>query len=333
MSALLMVLVLLAPTQAVTSQAGGTSLPPFARVQSEVNLFIELHNHLQAESRAAEDSLPEYSAEVKAYREARELAKDPAVWQVVNDACIAGPDIAGIGKVTGHLPAALAAADQEAVRKMIGALESAWPRFQAGEAVERNRSLQRAWSKVLHVWGMVEERLLTTLYEKFAFQPIDAKITVYPVIDANELGASGKTAKGYYLIVPVGRLPNLVIIEEILHEVTHVLDDHQPPGSSTFLMKLRQQGAGVDKQALDVFTHGLIEWNAGELIRKSVRADYKPLLNTSPDLRAPIEGYVPTYQGPWVAYLEGKIPADDAIKGMISALKPASAPAQARSGS
>lgn len=317
-------MILLAAFSPLLAQAGGKPLPAVARVRSEVNLFVELHNHLQAASRMAEDSLPEYRTEVKAYRDAKELSKDPAVMRIINSACVTATDIASIAKVATQLPPAMAPADQEAARKMIGALESAWPRFHQQEGIERNRSLQAVWSRVLiKHWGLVQERLLTTLYEKFAFQPLDRQITVYPVLEPVELGASGTTDKGYYTIIPVMKAPNLVIIEELLHEVTHVIDEHQPPGSRSLLIRLREQGSGVDPETLDAFMHGLVSWNAGELIRRFVSADYKPLADLSEETSEPLARFVATYQGPWVGYLEGKIQAEDVIKGMISSLKPA----------
>ncbi|HZI93781.1 MAG TPA: hypothetical protein VFE84_06030 [Patescibacteria group bacterium] len=334
MTPLLIAMLLLAPARSAAGQPGEKPLPQNAHVQSEVNLFIELHNHLQVASKAGDELQPEYRSELKAYIEARELAKDPRVWQIVNDACIIGPDISAIGKVAGHLPANLAAPDQEAVKKMLGALESAWPRFMAGEGIEHNRSLQVVWSKVLlKHWSLIEGRLLTALYDKFEFQPIDARITVYPVIEPNELGDWGRTDRGYYLIIPVAKMPNLVIIEELLHEVTHILADRQPAGSNSVLKQLAMQASGADKEALDHFTEGLVSWNAGEFIRRFVSADYKPLIEISPELRRPIEAYLSAYQGPWVGYLEGKISADEAIKGMAAALKPAPASSSAKTGS
>lgn len=329
MRALLLAMALLAP-----AQAGGKPLPPNAHVQSAVNMFIDLNNHLRTAALGDEDSLPEYRSEVKAFREAKEMAKDPAVWSLINDACIAGPDIATIARVREHLPASLGPADQEAVRKMIGALESAWPRFTTQDGVDRRRSLERVWSKVLiKHWTLVEQRLLTTVYEKFEFQPLSKKLTVYPVLDTVRLGQWGETAEGYYVIVPVARQPNLMILESILHEVTHVLGDCQPPGSASLLARLQLAAARADKQALDQFTEGLVAWNSGEMIRRFVSMDYTPLVKLSPSMRDPVKAYLPTYEGPWTAYLDGKISADDAIKGMAGALKPALAPARAQGGS
>ena len=329
MISLMTLLMMVAPAaQPPAAPPAFPKLPPITHVDSAVNLYIELHNHLQWGARQAEDTLPEYRTEVKAYRDAKELSKDPLVMQIVNDACIAGPDIETIGKVVEHLPSSLAPPDQEAARKMIGALVSAWPRFKATEGIDRNHSLTSIWSNVLlRHWGMVEPRLLWTLYDKFQFKPIDAKITVYPVIDPVQLGAWGKTAKGYYLIIPIQKLPNLVIIEMMLHEVTHVLGDCQPAGSTSVLKRLQQAAAGADKETLASFTEGLVEFNAGELIRRFVSADYKPLIEAAPPDET-IKGYMPTYKGPWVAYLEGKISADESIKGMTAALKPAAAPSK-----
>jgi len=310
------------------AQAGGKPLPSIARVGSELNMFIELHNHLLFASRADEDALPEYRSAVKAYRDAKELAKDPAVMQTVTDACIAGPDITAIGSTVTRLPATMSPADQEAVRKMIGAIVSAWPRFERTEGPEHRRSLQTIWSRVmLKHWGLVQDRLLTKLYEKFAFLPLDKSITLYPVLETTELGVSGSTAQGYYAVIPVMKAPNLMIIEEMLHEVTHVIDQYQPPASQSVLIRIRRRAGHVDPQALNSFMHGLITWNAGELVRRLVSADYKPLIDVSSPMREPLAPYLANYEGPWAGYLEDKLTADQAIDGMLAGLKPAPPPA------
>ncbi len=294
-------------------------------IKTAISLPLELHNMLMVESSAADPTRPEYRTESRAYRQARELIKDRRAWRYINDAIVEGPDMDAIAARAATVPADLPGPEREAARKILEALGTAWPRFETGEATERNRSLQNVLVRVLRKqFGQsIEGRVMPPLYSAMGFRPLDAPITVYPVISALEVGVSGKTRAGYYLVVPVARRPNMMIIEGIIHELTHVIDANQPAGAHSVLARLREKGAGADPAELEAFMHGLVAWNAGEMIRRFVSPDYEPATTVSPSLATEIRTYLPTYEGPWSAYLDGKLSAEQAVTSMVASLKPA----------
>ncbi|HEY3174664.1 MAG TPA: hypothetical protein VGK94_02775 [Candidatus Polarisedimenticolia bacterium] len=316
-------LILMASAVPAAAQTRGRTLPAIARTRSDLNLFLDLQNQLMVAARQSENTMPEYRSEVVAYQQARDLAKDPAVWRIVSDACVIGPDIKAIGKAVESLPITLAEPDRLAATKMIEALVSAWPRFEARDMIERRRSLQSVLVKVIRrrFSEMLEERIMTTLYEKMDFKPLDAPITIYPVLNATEAGTWGRTAQGYYLVVPSGRLPQLIVIENIVHELTHLLDSNQPPGTKDFLVRFREKATGTDAETLDAFMHGLVSWNAGEMIKRFGTPEHQTYADLSPERRAKIERFLPSYRTFWVGYLDGKLSADQALDGLVAAMK------------
>ena len=325
--------VLVASLTPAEPQTGGTILPPIAHTRSDLNVYLDLHNHLMVAARQSENALPEYRSEVIAYRQAREMANGTAAWRFVSDACVTGPDIKTIGMAAGNLPASFDSADRVAAKKMIEALVSAWPRFEAKDLVEHRRSLQNILVKVIrkHFSGQLEERIMTTLYDKLAFKPLDAPITLYPVIGAPDAGTWGRTAQGYYLVVPGGRMGQLTIIENLVHELTHVLDENQPLGSRTFLVRLRGKAAGIEPETVDASMHGLVSWNAGEMVRRFGNAEHQTYAELSPARRAKIEKFLPSYQGSWLGYIEGRLTADQAIDGLVAGMR-AAEPEKAEAG-
>jgi len=315
---------LLASFGIVFAADAGTSAAP-THIKSMINLRLELHNFLMVESEASETSHPEYTTEINSYRQAREMARDLRVWRIINDALVVGPDMPAVVRRADTLPSDLPGPDREAARKVLGALGTAWSRFESHDATDRNRSLQNILVRVLRKqFGVgMEERVMSALYSTMDFRPLDAPITVFPVINAVEVGVWGKTPDGYYLVVPVARRRNMQIIEGLVHELTHIIDANQPPGSSSVLARLREVGKTADPEELAAFAHGLVAWNAGEMIRRSVSESYTPLVAVSPSLAAAIRPYLPTYEGPWKGYLDGHLSADEAVSAMVASLKPA----------
>ena len=317
----LVTLLLVAMISPVAAGPGAPTPGAITPIRSEISLLLELHNHLLVASKGPESALPEYSLEVAAYRQAQAMAKDPAVWQIVNDACVVNREIAGLGATAAGLPTTLHPADREASQKVFSALESAWPRFESRDMVDRNRSLQTVVSKTLRRQfnGGPVDRVLVTLQDKMILKPLDAPVTIYPVISAVEAGAWGKTPQGYYIVIPVRGRPMLILTENIVHELTHLLDVNQVQGSLSMLTRLRQKAAGSDPAAVEAFLHGLVAWNAGEMIKRFINPGHKAVVDLSPQTLMKMEPYLPIYNGVWIAYLDGKTTADQTVEAMITA--------------
>ena len=296
---------------------------PITPIRSEISLLLELHNFLLVGSKGQENTLPEFSAEVKAYREAQSSSKDPAVWQFVNDACVTSKDVSALLKTADTLPSTLFLEDREAALKVLAAIASAWPRFEAKEMIERNRSLQTILTKNLRRYfnGGPADRVLVTLQEKMILKPLDAPVTLYPVIGAIEAGAWGKTPQGFYIVIPVRGRPTLILLENIIHELTHLLEVNQVQGTNSILARLRHKGAGADPATLESFIHGLVAWNAGEMIKRFIDPRHKAVVDLSPESLMKMEPYLPIYTTSWVSYLEGKASADQTVDAMIEAFR------------
>ncbi|HET9482020.1 MAG TPA: hypothetical protein VFP98_09720, partial [Candidatus Polarisedimenticolia bacterium] len=57
-------------------------------------------------------------------------------------------------------------------------------------------------------------------------------------------------------------------------------------------------------------------------IRRVARPGYRPLNFVSLELKEQALPFVPTYEGPWSNYLDGKLTREQAIEGMLGALVP-----------
>lgn len=304
---------------------GTRGLPAGARVRSELNLYLDLHHTLQHAAAATGDVLSGYEAEVAAYRAARGTLKGAQVWRLVNDACVTATGIDSIRAAGGKLPASLTGAERETAARLIDALASAWKKHDGSRDQQDHRiGLQNVMADALRRMFQfgAEEKVMGPLYEKMAFVPLDAPITIYPVIEMAEVGSWGKAAGGYYLVVPVARRQNLAIIETVVHELTHVIDANQPPPSRSLMARLRAGGGSADPAALEDFLHGLVTWNAGEMIRRYAFPGHVPLATQSPRMRERIQPWLATYESVWGGYLDGRLAPEQAIDGLLAALKP-----------
>ncbi len=292
------------------------------RLQSAIDMHLDLHNLLMVAT-GSDQGAPGFEAEVKDYARARDLIKDPRAWRLINDAILEGPDMATIAARRAQIPSDLSANDREGVRLILGALATAWPRHEEGGMVKRRISLQNTLVKVLRgrFARAYEERVLASLAEKMEIAPLDAPVTVYPVVDAVEVGVAGRTREGYYLVIPVKQRPATMILETLVHEVTHLLDAAQPENRTTLQRRVRAAAGHADPQALEDLLHALVTYNAGELIRRG-DASYTPMIDVSPALRDRVAAYRAVLDGAWRDYLDGTIDRDAVVAALVAALPP-----------
>ncbi|HKY32998.1 MAG TPA: hypothetical protein VJV23_10705 [Candidatus Polarisedimenticolia bacterium] len=308
-----------APRPGSPGPSTGT-LPNEARIRPGLSLLLELHHYLHSQATGLAVRKEDYRDEIATYAAVRAAAPGADVWRLVNDACVEGPDAKALLERSADLPAQLGARDREAARRLLEALAAAWPRFESGDMIERNRSLQKV--RTAHLTrgfsGALEERIMSTVYGKMLLVPLQQRITVYPVIATPAAGDWGRTAQGYYLVVSATGGP---LLETLVHELTHVIDINQPAGSRSMLRRLQEEGRGADPEALDRMVHGLVVWNAAEMVKRFAHAGYKASFPSW------MGRYMATYEGPWAGYLDGKLTAEQAIEGILGALKPAAPPA------
>jgi hypothetical protein len=264
-----------------------------------------------------------FATEVDAYAKAREQAQGMRVWRLVNDACVESEEIESLRKLAGNLPADLSPPDREAARRILEALASAWPRFEAAGLPQRKAGLARILERTVDRYYRpeVEERLMAALYERMGFAPIDKPLSVYFVAKSPFVGAWGEASGGYYVIVSASGINAPTVLDEMIHEVTHLIDMKQPAGSATVLARLRERLAEIDAEVADTFIHALVAWNAGELIRRHLHELHTPVVETAPYWKVRIRPWIPTFRGPWSDYLDGKLSRDAVVEKLAAALE------------
>jgi len=303
-----------APAPAPPSGAGqrpAAPLPAAARVRVELNQLLQLHHWLL--TRCAAAPRPAYEPACGAYREVQEAKAGPGVWQFVNDACALGPDIKAVAARGASLPATMSATDAGLTRRILGALASAWPVYEANDQVELTRSLQRvAQAHLRQRFSLnAEPRVMPLVFDKMLLRPLDAPLTVFPVTHGTHTGDWGKTVKGYYLVQP---MLGEAVTESLVHELTHVLESGQPAGEHTMMKRLHEAARMVDPATFEDFAHGLVVYNTGETLRR-VLGD-----NAARPYPESLSTWLPIYEKAWKPYLDGAAGADETVAALVSAL-------------
>lgn len=313
---------------AMPASAAGAEPPggPETQLRLQINYFLELHNELLLASTPNGTNLLDaaaYRSEIESYKQARHLVKEFKVWRIVNDACVEGPDTAAIRGIGESLSADLSAQDRDAVKRMLDALGTAYSRWEGKEMLLRRRGLKQFVLNLLNrkFDPAMKQAIMSEVDGKMGFGPLDAPLGIYIVVDAAEVGAWGRTQAGYYIVIPVQNREVAGVIEAVVHEATHLLDARQPAGSSSLLDRLRAKLSGADTVALDTLLHGLVAFNAGQMVKRHVKSDYTPIVEISPTWRAQLAPYLPALQGAWNEYLDGKIDADKAVGELAATLK------------
>lgn len=307
--ALLIACATLAAAPASPPAPGPASGP--APVKVELNQLLQMHHWLMAY--CASPPRPGYEPACAAYREARQGETGDAVWQFVNDACALGPDIQAVTARAGKLPETMSAKDAGVTRKLLGALGSAWPVYEANDLVALNRTLQRLTILELRQrFGRgTEPRVMPLVYEKMLLKPLDAPVTVFPVTHSTHKGDWGKTKNGYYLIQPMLGQP---VSESLVHELTHLGESGQPAGERTLMRRLREALPMIDEATFEDFTHGLVVYTAGETVgRKTDDGAVRPYPES-------LSTWLPIYEKVWKPYLNGAAKPDDTIAALAAAL-------------
>jgi len=317
---------------AVTLAASDQSsvFPDSARVKAALNFPLELHNLLMVASNASERPpefaamLAAYDRQIADYKDARRVIVEPLAWRYINDAILEGPDMVTIVARASGAPASLGAPDAEGVRKILTALGAAWPRFEKADLDVRRVSLQKMRSRIEKLTALFEPKVMPVIYTKLALSLPDAPVTVYPVIDALDSGVVGRTTAGYYLVIPTTRRPDMVILETLIHEMTHLLDSIQPADQKSILRRVRAAATANSRRDVEEMLHGLVTYNSGVVLQRFGKPDYTPLVNASPAMGEKIAKYRAVFDGPWSEYLSGKIDETQVIKALVGAVGGAS---------
>ncbi len=303
-----------------------SAFPDSARVKAAISLPLELHNLLMVASQA-EEQPPEFAAMIAAYdkqiaeyKEARRAIVEPLAWRYINDAILEGPDMATIVSRASGAPASLAPPDAEGVRKILTALGAAWPRFEKHDLDARRISLQKMRLRIEKLTTLFEPKVMPVVYAKLALTMPDAPVTVYPVIDALDAGVMGRTSAGYYLVIPTTRRSDMVVLESLIHEMTHLLDAIQPADQKSILRRVRSAAAGSSRKEVEEMLHALVTYNSGVILQRFGKPDYTPMVDASPAMGQKIARFRTVFDGAWSEYLNGKIGEEQVIEALVGSI-------------
>jgi len=309
----------------IHAQDTSNAFPPSARVKVAFSLPMELHNLLMVATEEEpapgfEKQIATYKDQITVYKEARQMIVEPLAWRFINDAILEGPDMPAIAARATQAPASLGAMDATGIQKILAALAAAWPKFEKQDLDSRRVSLQKLRLRLEKLAALFEPRVMPVIYDKLALTMPDAPVTVYPVIDALDAGVIGRTSAGYYLVIPTTRRPDMVILETMFHEMTHLLDSIQPADKRSIMRKVRASAKGKPASAVEEMLHGLVTYNSGVVLQRFGKPDYTPMVNASPSVGDRVAKYRNVFDGAWSDYLSGKIDEDAVVKALVGSI-------------
>jgi hypothetical protein len=265
------------------------------------------------------------ASEAGAYARAKENIKDPGVWKWFEDLVVAGPDPDAVREGAKSLPPAFnSPSNRTAVDMLVEALASAYPKFLSGYWTEQSAALNRLLIPARRRFARPSERIEQVLMEKMAFEPVGAPITILMVLRAGPVSSWGKTAAGYYSVVGAYLQSVDTFIETSVHEATHLIDAVQPAGGSWMLKEVRRAlPKEAPAESIDAFIHGLVAYNAGELVTRYMDNTYKPVGLRGPNSREEFAPFIPAYEGAWGAWLDGTKSRQETIGKLVEGFKAA----------
>jgi len=315
---------MLAPGELVAQQAGGAAATaaPAAKLRFEADPMIMCHYYLK--SFGPESVKPrggsggDFVSEATAYAQAAKIIDNPLVIRWFEERLASSADLPRLRKATETLPASLQDAEAATgVRMLVEAMESAYPRYLETVYSEELMGVNRVLISSLKRWVKVEERVGSALIKLMGFQPIDKEIVIYTVIRAGGVSTWGLSDEGYFTVIGVYGLSPATLAESAVHEATHILDAMQSYSAGTVLQEVRRGSEAADRNEIEVFLHGLVAYNAGELVKRFVNREHVHAGVLSPAHAAAYRPYLSTYEYIWTSYMDGKIPRDGIAKKLL----------------
>ena len=228
------------------------------------------------------------------------------------------PDVPSLRKALANPPAQFRDDDTRTAFSMVAdALEQGCPQYEKTVFPTESIGVNRLTISARKRLAPSKDRLTSTLMKSMDFKPIDAPISVYVVTRTGGRATWGKGDRGYYTVIGAyGQSPSS-LLETGIHEATHVLDAMQPYKTESVLQAVRKGVKPDQKKDAETFLHGLITYNAGELVKRFVNHTYVPKGVQSPDHADEYRPYLSTYEYIWVDYLDGKMTRDQISKKLI----------------
>jgi hypothetical protein len=307
---------------------GGPAKPP-VDIRFEIDPLVECHFFLKSWAGPSEPSIPgedgDLGSEASAYTKAQESLRDQAAWRWFEDLVVTGPDPGRIREAARTLPSAFdTPANRTSVDMLVEALASAYPKFVKAYWPNHSQSLNRTLIDARKRYARVSQEIESTLMEKMAFQPVHAPIRVIGVIRAGPVSSWGKARGSYYTVIGTYMQSSDSFAETAVHEATHLIDSVQSQAGRWMLRDVRLAiTKDAPPEAVDTFIHGLVAFNAGQLITRFMNKTYKPVGLLGPGSKETYAPYVPAYEGAWIAWLDGTKSRDETIAKLASGFRDA----------
>jgi hypothetical protein len=308
--------------QGAAPPAQGKGGVPPVRIQFKTDSFMECHYYLKSFGKGSVKPDPasgvDFTSEATAYSGAIRLANDPAVWRWFEEKVADAKDPESLRLETKELPPAIDNPDvRTGVNMLVDGLASAYPKYMktvyAKQALAINRTLINARKRFIALDGRVEEALV----KQMAFEPFDKPIIIHVVLRTSGVTTWGTSREGYFTVIGVFGQSPLSLLETGIHEATHIMDALQTYSSRSVLRQVRSGVAAADGAKVEVFLHGLVAFNAGELVKRFLSQSY---IHAGVRAQAHAEQYRPymsTYEFIWTDYLNGKMSPDGVSRKLI----------------
>jgi len=327
---LALVAVLISIAAPAAAQAPGVSIArPVVGISIETDPMVECHFFLKTYTGPSEKPIEgtdgDLSSEAAAYATAKQNLKDPAAWRWFEDLIVGGPDPAAVRAAAETIPPAFdTGASRTALHMLLEAFESAYPKFMEAywpnHLMALNRTLINVRTRYVPKAVLLEKMLL----DRMGFAPIDAPIRVIGVIRSGAVSAWGKAGGRYYVVIGVYLMSVDSFSETALHEATHLIDSLQPSTAHWMLRDVRQAlGSDAPAEQVDAFLHGLVAYNAGEIVRRLMDSKYRPVGIQAPSLKDSWAPFVPVYADAWLPWLDGNATSAQTISKLASGFKAA----------
>jgi hypothetical protein len=260
----------------------------------------------------------DFNSEATAYGQAQRYIENPAVWRWIDETIAGIGDIAGLRKAAADLPAAYRSEEaRSGVNLVVDALESGCPNYMKSvyptELAGINRVLVGAKKRFL----VGRDRIFGALAKQMAFEPIARPIRVFVVVRTGGVASWGATGEFYFTVIgSYGQSP-LSLLETGIHEATHIADALQSFRSEAILGRVRQGTDGAVRGDVDAFLHGLVAFNAGELVKRFLSQSYTHVGVQAPGVIQTYKPYLSTYEYIWTAYMDGRMKPDAVVAKLI----------------
>ncbi len=172
--------------------------------------------------------------------------------------------------------------------------------------------------------GPKEAVCLRYMTEHLGPEDPKAVIPVYLVADMPAPGAVTQLRPGRVggvCFVAVRDVEPLQLVETVLHEATHALDVvwKETAVLDRLRSKLRAAAAALRPGDLRDVPHTLMFVHAGETVRRNIDPSHRHYGDVS-GYYAKLSRATQAVRGPWIDYLDGKIPRDQALDRIVAAL-------------